>query len=150
MDIRVEPSGRTAESTVREVIRDMQRATRRSGREVATAGRRIILESVRGDRGSLRFQGRRLNVKSKIHAGPTHATVTLRGAPAGAFTILESGAKPHAIVPRRRKALHWGDRFAEHVAHPGVHGRRIWTAAGKALTDKLDDSIEKLFDQAVN
>ena len=127
----------------------MRRASRAVAKPVAAAGKKAILATAKSH-GVARFAGRRLGVKTKTHATASSATIEFRGTPAGAWTIATTGAKAHKIAPRRRKALAFNGRFAEHVAHPGVAGRHVWTAAGPALEDAIRPVIEDTFDEAVN
>ena len=149
MRVTIEAKGRDPGQLIRETERDMKRATREVAKPVAAAGRKAILATAKSH-GAARFAGKTLGVKTKTHASATKATIEFRGAPAGAWTIATTGAKPHPIRPRRRKALAFNGRFAERVAHPGVHGRQVWTLAGPALDEAIRPVIVDVFDEAVD
>ena len=130
--------------------RDLKSANKAVGKKVATVGKKAMLADTKSRRGSLAFAGRRLNVKTTVESEAFGAEVTFRGQPAGAWAIVSTGTKPHAIRHRRAKALHWGgDAYAAHVQHPGTPGRQYWRSAGLALDKALDDVVEDVYDKAL-
>jgi hypothetical protein len=140
VDIRVTSKGPTFEQVTRAIVRDVESATRKVGRDVATVGRKAIAS------GEATFRGKKLTASTKQRVSGQHTTVIFHAKPAGAWAIRESGAKAHMIKPKRVKALHFEGRFAMSAHHPGARGSRRWTIAG----DRLEDAVEKPIENAYN
>jgi len=144
------PVGATIDEVTDRLIRNMTAANKTMGKQVAVEGRKAMLADTKARRGSLSFGGRKLNVKAKPRARATGATVIFTGSPAGAWAIISTGTKPHAIRVRSKQALHWGgDAYAEFVQHPGTAGRQYWRSAGLALDKAIEDVIEDTYDKAL-
>lgn len=122
----------------------MKAAQRAVGKRVAKAA------AAAGAKGAPRMMGRKLRVSSRVHARTRGAEVELFGTPAGAWTIADTGARAHPIKARKAEALTLGAaRFAAHVAHPGVGGRRAWTIAGARMEPVIADTIADVYDKAL-
>lgn len=128
---------------VRELERGLRAGQKAAGREVGRVARKEVLADVKSSRGSLRFAGGRLGIKTEVDANQTSSRVTLVAAPAGAWSIVEFGRG--RSVPVRAKALHFGgaDLFA--MSSRAVAGRRYWDAA----TSRLDASLRPTVEAAV-
>jgi hypothetical protein len=127
------------------MVRDVQQATRRVGGKVADAGAATI------EAQAPTWDGRRLGVTSRVRgSGGSRASVEFRGTPAGPWSILESGARPHVEKPTKREALKFGGRFAEMVMHPGVHGQHRWTKATKPVERAIAPVVEETYLRALD
>lgn len=141
--ITVRATGPTLDRLVDQVARDTRAARRQVGKAVASAGMKA------GNKGAPRFYGRRMRVRSRIHASTGRTSVELYGSPAGGWAIAESGARPHDIEPRRARALHFAGLFSANVDHPGTGGRRAWTAAGARIEPAVAKVIADTYDKAL-
>jgi hypothetical protein len=144
MDIRIVNKGQTLPQVLNRMAHDVQRATRRVGGEIADAGSSAI------EANAPTWDGRRLGVHTETHASGETTTVEFRGTPAGPWTILESGARPHIEKPHHREALKFGGRYAEYVRHPGVRGQRRWTKATARLERVVVPVVEDTYLQALH
>jgi phosphopantetheinyl transferase (holo-ACP synthase) len=148
VDIRVTSKGPTFEQVTRAIVRDVESATRKVGRDVATIGRKAIAS------GEATFRGKKLTASTKQHVSGTRSTIIFHAKPAGAWAIRESGAKAHDIKPKRAQALHvpgFGRKesgFMMVVHHRGATGSHRWTAAGVRLEDAVEKPIENVYDKA--
>lgn len=124
------------------------RAQRAAGQVVAKRGRAIILDDVRGRRGSLSMMGGRLGVQAENHASQLSTVVTLIASPAGPWAIAESGTKAHTIRPRRKKVLASGrgDVIGMYANVSGVAGKHYWTHATEALDGELFPDVKQAAD----
>jgi HK97 gp10 family phage protein len=64
--------------------------------------------------------------------------------------IVEGGAKPHVIVPRKKsgkKALKFKGGYVSRVRHPGFKGKNVlqkaWTTSQASVEKNIEDSITK-------
>lgn len=144
MEVTVRATGPTLEQLTRTASRNLRTANRSVGRQVAKVGRKAITAK------APRMFGRKLTTRPKVNASAATVTVLFPASPAGAWAIAETGADPHPIRPRQRKALRFGGRFAAHVNHPGVNGAKAWTAAGRRLERAVRPAIEDEYDEALD
>lgn len=73
---------------------------------------------------------RRLILARRVRqAGPVFSGGVKRPA---IFNILESGARPHEIVPRQKNALVFGGQVVARVRHPGIAARPFWERTARA------------------
>lgn len=81
-------------------------------------------------------------VQDRVILDPLSGVVFLNTREAPYAGYVHSGTKPHAIFPKRRKALRWvsGDSFvfAKNALHPG-------TDADPFLFDSLEEEKESIF-----
>lgn len=77
---------------------------------------------------------------------PEGASVTVFGSPAGFWTWRETGARPHTIRPRGKRALAGALRHPVMgpVVHPGFAGRQAWTRTVEAATAEINALAEDL------
>lgn len=149
MRIEIESTGDDlAELTARQA-RQLTAAIRRAGRDVAEIGSSTILKTTRAKRGSLRFARSRLDVRETVRTGAAGFDVELRGTPAGAWTIVNDGSKPHPIRPRRARALSINGHAYASADHPGTRGTHVWQAAARPLTSAVGDEIENAANEAL-
>jgi hypothetical protein len=103
-------------------------------KKAAQAYKRSVLNEARRDVGAdlrMRRWGRRgvkLGAGYSFNKNPQPRAV-LTPRPAGVWSALSNGTRPHEIRTRRRKgakALRVGDGFAASVQHPGAKGKRTW------------------------
>jgi len=66
----------------------------------------------------------------------TNAQAALRATPAGAWTIVESGARPH--TQRRRRGMPTTYAVYSKVAHPGTAGQGVRQPATTAADQAAD------------
>lgn len=146
MRVTVTQKGPTLESLTAETIRDLRAANRKAGRELSRVGIAAMRD------GAPTMWGKRLAVKSEVDAWPDRVTVEFYPAPgsAGGWAIAESGARPHDIHPRARKALKFSGLWSANVDHPGARGRRAWSLAGERLAAVLDRQVESVYDDAMD
>ena len=135
--------GPSLQEVIRDAKRELRTANRTVGRGVAKAGKAAIVK------GAPRMFGKRLGVKTKVDAYPNGAIVEFRGKPAGGWAIVESGAKPHGIKPKRAKVLTINAGFAMFANHPGMSGHKAWTHAGERLEATTDRIVENVYDKAL-
>jgi hypothetical protein len=154
MELRATTTGADLEKLTAQTTKALKAAQRPLGREIARAARRAILADVRRRRrGGLGFSGMgtRLGASTKIQPG-VQLTVTVAAKPAGAWSIVEHGSKPHVIRVRRAQALHFDGFYAMSADHPGTLGHAYWAGAETALDDAvipvIDDAIEEIFEEA--
>ena len=89
-------------------------------------------------------------VRGKVFIGPI-TSGKLKGRDAWYGFIVESGAKPHLIEPKNRKAIAFGGRVFMRVRHPGMRGRyfmrdtaNLDVAQGKRLfTDYVESRAKQ-------
>jgi hypothetical protein len=143
VDIRITSKGPTFEQVSRAIVRDVEKATRKVGRDVAKVGKAAIAA------GEASFRGKKLTASTRQRVSGQSTTVIFHAKPAGAWAIRESGAKAHMIRPKRVKALHFGGRFAMSAPHPGARGSRRWTVAGDRLEDAVEPAVENAYDRAL-
>jgi hypothetical protein len=142
VDIRITSRGQTFDQVTRAIVRDVESATRRVGRDVAKVGKKAIAA------GEATFRGKKLTASTRQQVSGRRTTVIFHAKPAGAWAIRESGAKAHMIKPRRAKVLAFDGRFAMAARHPGARGSRRWTKAGDRLEDAVEPAVEKTYDRA--
>jgi hypothetical protein len=143
VEIRVRPVGISFDQLSHDVARRYKAANRQVGRGVAKVGKAAIRK------GAPRMWGKPLTCKTKVDSWSDHAEVTFQAQPAGGWAIAESGARPHPIAPRSRKALAFNGRFAAHVAHPGSGGHKAWSKAGQRLAAAIEPEIQDTYDRAL-
>jgi phosphopantetheinyl transferase (holo-ACP synthase) len=143
VDIRITAKGPTFDQVTRAIVRDVESATRRVGRDVAKVGKAAIAS------GEASFRGKKLTASTRQHVSGQRSTIIFHAKPAGAWAIRESGAKAHMIRPKRAKVLAFDGRFAMSAHHPGVRGRHAWTKAGDRLEDAVSPAIEDVYDEAL-
>jgi len=142
VDIRISAKGPTFDQVTRAIVRDVESATRRVGRDVAKVGKAAIAS------GEATFRGKKLTASTRQQVSGQHTTIIFHAKPAGAWAIRESGAKAHMIRPKRAKVLHFDGGFAMSAHHPGARGSRRWTKAGDRLEDAVEPAIEDVYDEA--
>lgn len=143
MDFQVRSVGPGFDAVIDRQVRDLTAASKKVGNAVKKAGTAAVRKAVPYKS----FAGYPLKVKGKVTASGVFTEVLIYGTPVGFWSMLESGAKPHAIRPRNKQALRLGsETFYEHVDHPGMHGRRVWTNAQPALKAAVDDVLSDAFE----
>jgi hypothetical protein len=143
VDFTVTTRGPTFDQLTRDIARDLTAANKKAGRQVARKGKAAA------KKGAPHMFGTVLSAAAKTEASATSCKVTFSPKPAGAWTIAETGTKPHTIKPRSRKALHWAGLFAEVVHHPGTGGRMAWTAANGRIAKAVGAEIEAVYGDAL-
>jgi hypothetical protein len=151
VDFRVVAKGPSFDSVTRTVVREVEAATRKVGRDVAKVGRKAIAS------GEASFRGKKLSASTRQRVSGKRSTVIFHAKPAGAWAIRETGAKDHPIKPKRAQALAFpgagrktkGGRsgVTMFVNHPGASGSRRWTKAGDRLEDAVERPIEHTYDR---
>jgi hypothetical protein len=142
VDIRITAKGPTFDQVSRAIVRDVESATRKVGRDVAKVGKAAIAA------GAGTFRGKKLTASTRQQVSGRSTTVIFHAKPAGAWAIKESGAKAHMIRPKRAKVLAFEGRFAMSAHHPGARGRHAWSKAGNRLDDAVGDAVEDAYDRA--
>ena len=93
-------------------------------------------------------RGPKLRAVSRTRSVGRGASTMVRGIPPGFWAILNSGAKPHVMKPKRARVL-YGRNMRHPVAgpirHPGARGKRTWT---RVVTEARSD-VPDLFRDAV-
>lgn len=142
MRVTVRQVGPSLADVTTATIRDLRAVNKAAGKQLGRVGTDAI------NAGAPTMFGRRLRGKATVETWPDRLEIEYHAAKgqAGAWQIQETGARPHDIKPRRRKALQFAGRFAAVVDHPGVGGRRQWTAAGERLVDVIGDAARRLYD----
>ena len=142
MRVTVTAQGPTFDALIRDTVKDLRTGTRAVGPAVAKAAE--------GTADHPSFDGRRLGVKATVQGGSGDTTVTVSPAPgdAGGWSILESGARPHAIASPRAMPL-GGGRFSRTVHHPGASGTGRWSKAAKRTEPRIDKAVEQAMDKAM-
>lgn len=104
----------------------------------ATAARTAILDSVLGARGTLSFSGldATLDVDTTVTVGDTSAQVGVRPTPAGAWAIVDKGARAHP--QRRDRGMPTPYGVFSRVGHPGVAGLAV-AGPARAAADRATD-----------
>ena len=149
MRVTFERKGPDVEHLIAKINRDMTAASRKSAREIAKVG----VKAFKSGAGVSHFAGYPLKFKAKkVTATPTHAEIEFQASPVGFWVMVESGAKPHQIRPRSKRALSWGsgdDSIARSVNHPGMAGRGAYTKGESAAIKAIDDVVEDTFGEAL-
>jgi hypothetical protein len=57
--------------------------------------------------------------------------------------LVEAGARPHTIKPRRKRFLVFGGRYAKAVQHPGTKGRRFLRKGWRAEKNRVGEIVAK-------
>lgn len=143
MQITVDTKGPSFSKIANDMARDVQSATRKVGRQIADVGSRAI------ESNAPTWNGRRLGVRTKIHGGSNAADVEFRGTPAGPWSILESGARPH-LERAHRRTMRFEGRYATVVHHPGQRGQQRWTKATNHLAQVVTPVVERTYVQALD
>jgi hypothetical protein len=94
-------------------------------------------------------RGPKLRAVARVSSRSDSASAEVVGVPAGAWSILESGAAPHVIAPTRREGVLYsrGMRHAVRgpVRHPGAAGKRTWgrvvTRAEQLVPEVVGDEL---------
>jgi hypothetical protein len=152
MRVSFSSTGADLEALTDQAVRALTQAQRDVGRAVAKVGRKAILDDVRRSRrGGLSMSGMnaRLGAKTKVLARANAATVVIDAKPPGPWAIVEAGADPHEIEPKRRRALYFDGLFSAHAAHPGSRATRAWSNAEAALEQAVGPAIEDVVDDAL-
>lgn len=137
-------------------LADVPRLTARKAADLVVEVADDEARRATGGDGRMSGMGRRgpkLRAVARVTGRGSQAAAVIRGVPAGAWSILESGARPHVIAPRRRNRnrVLYG-RGLRHpvtgpVRHPGVRGRRTWrrvvTQAKREVPDLFRDEVLK-------
>ncbi len=144
MDFTVTTRGPTFDQLTRDIARDLTAAHKRAGRQVARKGKAAV------KKGAPTWNGTRLGAAAKTAPTATSCKVTFTPAPAGAWSIAETGANEHDIRPRTRKALKFNGRYAEIVHHKGITGRMLWTAANARIDKATRSDIDDVYGDALN
>jgi hypothetical protein len=112
---------------------------------IGQAAKRQALEvgrAVTGGTGRLSHMGHGVTLSAGYDIGERGRTVLVKFRPAGAWIIVDTGAKPH-VEPKarrsgrgKRKGALYGSGLAHPVAqvhHPGVHGRAALRIAARRI-----------------
>jgi hypothetical protein len=149
MRVSVTSTGSLTEA-LDDLTRSLTQAQRQAGQRVATVARTSMTSNARGRHAlSLSGMGATLAVKTKVTARTDSSTVSVSPKPAGAWAIVEEGADPHLIVPKRGKVLAFDGVFTARVRHPGTPGTRAWSTAADATEPVVERAIAEVFDRAV-
>lgn len=149
MRVDVVAVGPTLADVTTATIRDLRKVNRAAGKALGKVGTDAI------NAGAPTMFGKRLRGKATVETWPDRLEVEFHAAKgqAGAWQIQETGARPHDIKPRKKKALAIvrGDPgwYAAVVDHPGARGRRQWTAAGERLIAAIGDAAQRLYDNGL-
>jgi hypothetical protein len=95
-------------------------------------------------------RGPQLRAVAAIRTRGRSTTAEIRGVPAGAWAILQSGAVAHVIVARRGRVLSGpGMRHPVRapVRHPGARGKRTW---GRVLAQARAEVPELVADDVAD
>lgn len=128
----------------------------------ADYGTPAVLLAARERRGTLSMsnnaQGQRLDALPIVRPGGDHAEAEIVATPRGVWHLVEYGAKPHEIRPKRK----YGKKRPKaagglptpygvfpKVNHPGTSGRPIWDGAMADAEPVIDDAVQRAFDDAV-
>ena len=139
----------------------------------ADVGTEAILDRAAQIRGSLTMsnnaKGRTLDALPIVRGGTSHAEAEIQAVPKGAWHLVEYGAAPHVIRPKKRRAKKAGAPaakrggkrrknralevpgrgvFAE-VDHPGTKPTGTWDRAMVGAEDRIDQAVQDEFDAAV-
>jgi hypothetical protein len=95
--------------------------------------------------------GAKVGVRYKLHG--TSASPTAIVEATGPWQIINNPAVAHVIVPKKKKALHFGSSlFRASVQHPGHRGKQTWQraepAAAEAGTKQLNSTMVNAVQQA--
>ena len=143
MRVTIEQTGPSVEAITARQIRELTAASKKLSGVIKKVGTAAVRRAVPYKS----FAGYPLKVKAKATRTGTQTEVLIYGTPVGFWSMLESGAKPHAIRPRKGKALRLGsETFYADVNHPGMAGRGVWSNARPALQAALDKAIGDTYD----
>lgn len=146
MRFTIERTGPDVDALIDRTVREMSRTSRTVGNAIKKAGVAAVRKAVPYKS----FAGYPLKVKGKVRAAASGVEVDIYGTPVGFWSMLESGAKPHPIRPRKGKALRLGsDTFYAHVDHPGMAGRSVWSNARPALVAAVDKVVEDTYSKVL-
>lgn len=149
MRFTIERTGPDVDALIDKAVRDMTTASRQSAREIAKVG----VKAFKSGAGVSHFAGYPLKFKAKkITATATRAEIEFQASPVGFWCMLESGAKPHKITARRKRALSWGtsdDTVARSVDHPGMAGRGSYSKGEAAAIEAMDKVVEDTYGEAL-
>jgi hypothetical protein len=147
VEFTVTTKGQTLDQLVKTTARDLKKANRKAGTEMAKVGAAAM------SKGAPRMMGRQLTVKAKVDAWPSRCSVEFNPGKgqAGAWAIADTGRRGgYTVKPRRRKALRLPAGFAM-VTHPGpVGGRQAWTRAVARLRKAVDKTVHDVYDEALD
>ena len=130
MRVTVSSKGADFGQLTRQVLTGLTQANRTAGRDIAKLGRSTVIKAS----GSPSFRGKKLNVKTRTKARPDGATVEIYGSPAGAWTILDSGARAHPIRPQVGQGVEVRDDLRR-ACRPPRQLRRRGVAAHRGPVD---------------
>ena len=86
--------------------------------------------------------GRRRAVRLTTRRTVGSSVVFIEGVPAGIWTWLETGTKPHRIPKGRRKTfLSFNGVVRRSVRHPGTRGKRTWTQTVETFRREYPDIV---------
>ena len=120
----------------RQVETQLRQANRNAGRDIAKVGVKATKLTASGCPTFV--------VSAQVRRSRTHqaradgATVEIYGSPAGCWTILDSGARPHRIAPRKAKVLRLGADMFYDRRQPSRHGGSRCLAPHRGPVDAGD------------
>lgn len=100
--------------------------------------------------GRLRNVGRsgaKLGVGFEISTAGSGARAVVKAR--GPWQLVERGNKPHAIHPRKKRALSYGGRAYARVRHPGTKGKRPWEKGQAKAGPKVSKILSTRYIRAV-
>ena len=138
----------------------------------ADVGADAVLDRAAEIRGSLTMsnnaKGRTLDALPIVRGGTSHAEAEIQAVPKGAWHLVEYGAKPHVIMPKKRRAKKAGAPAAKRgkrrknralsipgygefarVMHPPQKATGTWDRAMVGAEDRIDQAVQDEFDAAV-
>lgn len=141
MDFTIKAVGPDVGDVVDRQIKQFTAANRKVGAAVNRAGTAAMRKGAPRS-----FAGYALKIKGKVtSSGGDHVEVRFQGSPVGFWCMLESGAKPHKIRPRKAKALSFGGHVYEEVNHPGMAGRGSWSKLQPALKAAVSEAVDDTY-----
>ena len=150
MQIELRQKGQGFDGLTRQIEQQLSTGMRKTAREVAQVG----VKAFKAGAGVTSFAGYPMKFKAKkITATTTHAKIEFQASPVGFWVMLESGAKPHKITARNKRALSWGsgdDSVARSVDHPGFAGRGLYSKGEAAAIRAIEDTVEDVLVVAVS
>lgn len=127
----------------------------------ADYGTPAVLTAARARRGTLSMSrnklGSQLDALPIVRDGGEHAEAEIVATPRGAWHLVEYGARPHEIRPKKKRGKRtqqFGGLptpygvFAK-INHPGTAGTAVWDGAMADAEPVIDQAVTDAFDDAV-
>ncbi len=159
MQIELRQRGQGFDGLTRQIERQLATAMRKTAKPVEKAAIKAFKAATPSHFGKSKT-GASYPLKFKaqdVVATAQSLKMTLQASPVGFWVMLESGAKPHKITARNKRALSWGsddDSVARSVDHPGFAGKGSYSkgeaAAIRAVEDTIDDTLVATITRGIN